>query len=142
MRKFLVILAAFAACSGASATSESRPASNGNDCLFTRSIRDFRPLDRNRLVIWGPGRRHAYFVELSAAGSDVRFAHRLAIVDRNHDGRLCGFGMDRIVVDDSSFSQPATILRMTRLDEEGLARLEAQYDVRLRRKSAVTDDAQ
>ena len=67
---------------------------------------------------------------------ELKFANRLAFVDRNHDGMLCGYGMDRIIVADSGFGfrTPSTILGMQRLDAAGLAQLEQQYDVRLTRK--------
>ena len=75
---------------------------------------------------------------------ELKFANRLAFVDRNHDGMLCGYGMDRIVIADSSFGvrTPSTILGMTRLDDAGLAQLEEKYDVRLtRKKKAATGGA-
>ena len=56
---------------------------------------------------------------------------------------LCGYGMDRIVVADSSaaFRTPSTILGMTRLDDAGIAQLEEQYDVRLTRKKKAAPEA-
>jgi Family of unknown function (DUF6491) len=132
MRKGLVMLAALAACATVhAAPSESR--ADKDACLFVRTIHDFRPLDRTNLIIWAPGRRDAYLVELGFPLPELKFAHRLAVVDRNHDGMLCGYGMDRIVVPDSFGSQPSTIRSMTRLDERGLAELEAKYNVRLTR---------
>jgi hypothetical protein len=134
MRKSLIALAALAVCANLHATtSESR--ANKDACLFVRSIHDFRPLDRTNLIVWAPGRRDAYLVELGFPLPELKFAHRLAVVDRNHDGMLCGFGMDRIVVPDSFGSQHATIRSMTRLDEAGIAELETKYNVRLARKA-------
>ena len=74
------------------------------------------------MVIWAPSRSKAYLVELSMPLPELKFANRLAFVDRNHDGMLCGYGMDRIVVADSArqFRTPSTILGMTRLDDAGL----------------------
>src|SRR4030095_14901778 len=88
------------------------------------------------MVIWAPTRSKAYLVELSMPLPELKFANRLAFVDRNHDGMLCGYGMDRIVVADSGFGSriPSTILGMQRLDDAGLAPLEQQDDVRLSRK--------
>ena len=120
----------------AHATTNSTARASKNECVFTRSIYDFKALDRNNLVIWAPSRSKAYLVELSMPLPELKFANRLALVDRNHDGMLCGYGMDRIVVADSSFAHPATIMGMTRLDAAGLAQLEEKYDVRLTRKKA------
>ncbi|MGH8177369.1 MAG: DUF6491 family protein [Steroidobacter sp.] len=137
MRKAFLLISALTACAGANADQRA----SSNECVFARSITDFKPLDRNHLVIWSPGRRNAYLVELAMPLPELRFAHRLAVVDRNRDGRLCGYGMDRIIVGDSSFQHPATIAGMTRLDEGRIAALEAQYDVRLTRKRAASENA-
>lgn len=118
----------------AQATTDSTSRAGKNECVFTRSIYDFKALDRRNLVIWAPSRSKAYLVELGMPLPELKFASRLALVDRNHDGMLCGYGMDRIVVADSSFAQPSTIMGMTRLDADGLAQLEEKYDVRLTRK--------
>jgi Family of unknown function (DUF6491) len=132
MRKGLMMLAALAACANVHATTtESR--ADKDACLFVRSIHDFRPLDRTNLIIWAPGRRDAYLVELGFPLPELKFAQRLAVVDRNHDGMLCGFGMDRIVVPDTFGSTPSTVRSMTKLDDAGLAELENKYNVRLTR---------
>jgi len=134
MRNTILLAALLAAGAGAHAESDA-PSKGSNDCVFVRSIHDFRPLDREHVVIWAPGRRDAYLVELAGASSDLRLAHRLAVVDRNGDGQVCGYGMDRIIDPDSSITHSATIIGMTRLDPERIAQLEAQYNVRLTRKS-------
>jgi hypothetical protein len=121
----------------AQATTNSTSRAGKNECVFTRSIYDFKALDRRNLVIWAPSRSRAYLVELGMPLPELKFANRLALVDRNHDGRLCGYGMDRIVVADSSFAQPSTIMGMSRLDAAGIAELEEKYAVRLTRKKAV-----
>jgi hypothetical protein len=138
MKNTLVFAAALAAAGisiGASANASTSSHAGKNDCVFTSAINDFRPLDRNKMVIFGPGRK-AYLVELGMPLPELKFANRLAFVDRNHDGMLCGYGMDRIIVADSGFGfrTPSTILGMQRLDDAGLAQLEQQYDVRLTRK--------
>src|SRR5262245_54648909 len=140
MKNALLFAAAVAAAgmglgaTSAQATAESTSRAGKNECVFTRTIYDFKALDRRNLVIWAPSRSKAYLVELGMPLPELKFANRLALVDRNHDGMLCGYGMDRIVVADSSFAQPSTIMGMTRLDADGLAQLEEKYDVRLTRK--------
>jgi len=138
MKNTLVFAAALAAAGiamGTSANASTSTHAGKNECVFTSSIHDFRPLDRNKVVLWGPGRK-AYLVELSMPLPELKFANRLAFVDRNHDGMLCGYGMDRIIVADSGIGlrTPSTILGMQRLDDAGLAQLEQQYDVHLTRK--------
>lgn len=144
MKNTLLLAAVMAAAGiglGASADASATSArASKNDCVFTRTVHDFRPLDRSHMVLWGPGRK-AYLVELSFPLPELKFANRLAFVDRDNNGMLCGYGMDRIVIADSGFGirTPSTILGMTRLDDAGLAQLEEKYDVRLtRKKKAAT----
>jgi hypothetical protein len=138
MKNTFVFAAALAVAGisiGASANASTSSHAGKNECVFTSAINDFKPLDRSKMVIFGPGRK-AYLVELSLPLPELKFANRLAFVDRNHDGMLCGYGMDRIIVADSGFGlrTPSTILGMQRLDAAALAQLEQQYDVRLTRK--------
>ena len=131
---FAAVVAAAGISIGASADAATTRAGK-NECVFTSAIHDFRPLDRSHMVLWGPGRK-AYLVQLSFPLPELKFANRLAFVDRDNNGMLCGYGMDRIVIADSGFGirTPSTILGMTRLDDAGLAQLEEKYDVRLSRK--------
>jgi hypothetical protein len=140
---FAAALAAAGIAIGASAHASTASHAGKNDCVFTSAINDFKPLDHNKMVIYGPGRK-AYLVELSMPLPELKFANRLAFVDRNHDGMLCGYGMDRIVVADSGIGlrTPSTILGMQRLDDAGLAQLEQQYDVRLTRKKKAAPQPQ
>jgi hypothetical protein len=143
--KKVLLFAALGLCLGAgagahAAAANGTPRASHNDCVFSSTINDFKVLDRNKMVIWAPTRSKAYLVELSMPMPELKFAHSIAVVDRNHDGMLCGYGMDRIIVADSSaagFRTPATILGMKRLDDAELAQLEQQYDVRLTRKKVA-----
>jgi hypothetical protein len=137
------LLAAAVAIAMAAGASAHATAENGksrrDECVFARTINDFKVLDRNKMVIWAPTHSKAYLVELSMPMPELKFANTIAVVDRNHDGMLCGYGMDRIVAVDSSpgFRTPATVMGMRRLDDSELAQLEQQYDVRLTRKKVA-----
>lgn len=64
----------------------------------------------------------------------MRSAIEIAFVDHNSDGRLCGFGMDQVVVPHAPIFASSTILGMTKLDEAGVERLAEQYKVKLGRR--------
>ena len=104
-----------------------------NACIFFSSVYDWKTLDTSHLVIWAPNSRDAYLVTTSFPLTQLQFAERLGFVDGNNDGRLCGFGMDKIVVPDAAFTEQATIASMSRLDDAALAALSTQYHVKLRR---------
>jgi len=148
MKRFLVYAAvAMSMAAGASApafaSTDTSSRAGGNECVFARTINDFKVLDRNKMIIWAPTRSKAYLVDLSMPMPELKFANTIAVVDRNHDGMLCGYGMDRIVAVDSSpgLRTPATIMGMKRLSDADLAQLEQQYNVRLTRKKVAAAPA-
>ena len=106
----------------------SKPDSNA--CTWFSSIDDWKELDDRNLIVWA-SRKEFYHVELSIPLFDLSTAPSIAFVDHNHDGRLCGFGMDEIVIPHSSVFGSSTIIGMTRLDDDGLARLAEKYHVKL-----------
>ena len=66
----------------------------GNDCILIRTIRDYTPLDRQHLLIHGPGRR-SFYVTLISPAFDMRGSIGFQV--RSRDEQLCPFGGDRIV---------------------------------------------
>ena len=72
MKRTRVLATGLIAWAVALATGVSAPASastntsraGGNECVFARTISDFKVLDRNKMVIWAPTRSKAYLVEL------------------------------------------------------------------------------
>lgn len=102
-----------------------------NSCIFSSTVNNWRALDSRNLVVWAPNRKDAYHVTLSFPLHDLRTQESVAFVDRNGDGRLCGFGMDQIVTPNGNFTERSTIQGMERLDDAGLAALAEQYKVKL-----------
>jgi hypothetical protein len=102
-----------------------------NRCIFAGTIDNWRGLDSRNLVIWAPNSKVAYHVTLGFALTDLKSTETLAVVDGNGDGRLCGFGMDQLVVTSGPYPEKATITGMTLLDDAGLAELGEKYKVNL-----------
>lgn len=103
---------------------------DNNACAWSSSIDDWRELDNRNLIVW-VSKKEYYHVELSMPLVDLGSSDSLAFVDHNHDGRVCGFGMDAVVVPRSTAFGKASIIGMTRLDEVGLEQLAAKYKVKL-----------
>lgn len=110
------------------------PGASKDECVFVRNISNWRVLDSRNVVLFSPNERHAYLMQLSAPVSDLKYSFKVAFIDRDRDGQLCGRSLDKVQAVDSLVRQPVTIMGMTRLDEAGLAALEAQYNVKLTRK--------
>jgi len=110
------------------------PGASKDECVFVRDISNWRVLDSRHVVIFTPNERHAYLMQLGSPVSDLKYSFKVAFIDRDRDGQLCGRSYDKVQAADSLVRQPATIMGMTRLDAAGLAALEAQYNVKLTRK--------
>jgi hypothetical protein len=87
-----LLLSACASTSGPSTVA--RPA--GNDCMFASTLRDWRPLDNENLILFANGRR-PYHVELFMPAFSLTYEVMIGVYDR--DGRICPYGGDAIVID-------------------------------------------
>lgn len=87
---------------------------NGADCVFG-SVRDFSVLDDEALLLYTAARNRAYFVEVAGICSGLRSAFQIGFEDR--DGRLCGVGMDAIVIPGGSFTERCPISRIYKLED-------------------------
>lgn len=96
-----------------------------NQCIFFRTLHDWKPLNRYNLIVWAPSRKHPYHLQLDRPCHNLRFAHTIGFTSNN--GRLCGFGGDSILVTSGGgLPDRCPIGSITKLDEEGLERLLAQ----------------
>lgn len=110
------------------------PGARKDECIFVRDISNWRVLDSRNVVLFSPNEHRAYLMQISPPVSDLKYSFKVAFIDRDRDGQLCGRSLDKIQAGDSLVKQPVTIMGLTRLDAAGLAALEAQYNVKLTRK--------
>ena len=68
---------------------------NGSDCIWIRTIRDYRALDSRNLLIYASG-KSAYFVRLARPSMELRSSIQVGFSSR--DDRLCPYGGDQLVV--------------------------------------------
>jgi hypothetical protein len=70
------------------------------DCLFFSTLRDWTPVDRERLILYGPG-NVPYLATLSFPSMELDYAYAAGFLDYDGDGRICGHGFDSIVLRDA-----------------------------------------
>jgi hypothetical protein len=73
-------------------------AERDTDCIRTSLITDWNALDDRNLIVYESGRR-PYHVELAQSCFGLDFETMIGLYDRRGDGRICGFGLDRVIVD-------------------------------------------
>jgi len=96
-----------------------------NQCVFFRTLYDWKPLNNTNLVVWAPNRNHPYHIQLDQPCFGLKFAHSIGFTSR--DSRLCGYGGDAVLVE-SGGGRPdrCTIGSITKLTDESLKALLAQ----------------
>jgi hypothetical protein len=68
------------------------------DCIFSAVVSDWAELDREHLILYGPGRQQPYLVQLSFPSSDLPFNMAIGVIDADSNGRICGYGFDSIAI--------------------------------------------
>jgi len=124
---------AFATLAAACATTAARTdagdraaAESDTDCLRTSLIDDWDALDERNLIVYESGRR-PYHVELTQSCFGLDFATMIAFYDRRDDGRICGFGTDRVIVD-RTIPETCGIAAVDELTEEQAEALKQRAD--------------
>lgn len=118
------------------------PGASKDECVFINNIQNWTVLDSRNVVIYAPNSKRAYLMQLGSPINDLKYAFKVAFLDNDRDGRLCGRSPDRVISGDSMVHYPALISRMTRLNEQGFEALEAKYKVKLTSKKAQKDAAE
>ena len=96
-----------------------------NQCIFFRTLYDWRPLNSTNLIVWAPSKNHPYHIQLDRPCNGLRFAHSIGFTSR--DSRLCGFGGDSVLVESSGgMADRCPIGSITKLTDESLKNLLAQ----------------
>lgn len=127
----LSLLAVFGVAQAAQAAPEKK---RGDTCIFISQINHYQALDRDEIVLFGPGSNNAYLVELTMPLMGLEGSWKMATIDRDRDGRLCAFGRDRIGTSDLGMKESSSIKSISRLDIDELRALEEKYHVSLVRK--------
>ncbi len=105
----------------------------GADCVFG-SVRDYTVLDDHALILYTSARSRAYYVEVAGVCHGLRTAFQLGFEDR--DERLCGFGMDAIIIPDGSFTERCPIGRIHKLEDGDINMVLEHYGrARVKKKS-------
>jgi hypothetical protein len=93
-------------------------------CLSISLARDFRMLDEQNLVVYAPWPHH---VQLSPGCAALPARHRIGLSARGD--QLCGFAGDAVILN-GAFPERCPVLRVERLDDEGLEELLWRFEGR------------
>lgn len=128
-KQLLIGLSLGVLTSGALADSDSdRPVRDldlhGSDCIWIRTIRDYRPLDSRNLLIYGSART-AYFVRLAHPAIGLRTS--LQIGFRSRDNQLCPYGGDQLVFGGGFANEAVNVRAISRISQEQVEELLVRF---------------
>ena len=118
----LAVATLVAACA---TTSPEESVTGADECMFAVSVRDWRPLDDENLILFET-RRRAYHVELVRPAFGLRSDVTIGVYDR--DGRICPYGGDAIIVDGGILDR-IPIRSMRRVRDGELDALYVQFGI-------------
>ena len=103
-------------------------------CVFINSIQNWRVLDSRNVVLFAPNSKKMYLMQLGMPISDLDFSFRVAFIDKDHDGQVCGRSPDRLRAMGSIVREGSNIMALIRLNPTQIQALETKYNVSLNGK--------
>ena len=119
-------LAAAGCAATATDAGDRAAAERETDCIRTSLINDWQALDERNLIVYESGRR-PYHVELAQTCFGLDFETMIGLYDRRGDGRICGFGLDRVIVD-RTIPEGCSIAAVDELTDEQAEQLELRAE--------------
>jgi hypothetical protein len=115
-------------CAGTATTTagDRAAAEEKTACLRTSLISDWDALDDRNLIVYESGRR-PYHVELTQSCFGLDFATMIAFYDRGTDSRICGYGLDRVIVD-RAIPQSCSVAAVDELTDEQAEQLKQRAE--------------
>lgn len=118
----------------------SPPSVSKEDCIYSTLVSDWSALDSQRLIIYAPGSNDPYLVKLSFPSNDLSFRFALGVLDADHNGRICGYGFDAILIPDG-IPPRITITSVQKLTKDEAAKLVAEARPKKKPKGKPAADA-
>ena len=100
------------------------------ECMFFRTIYDWRALDPYNLIVWFNNRNTPRHIELETACYSARFVDTIAFTS-GPDERLCAYGGDAVIIGD----QRCTIGAINKITKDEAKVLITKYKKRYSKKS-------
>jgi hypothetical protein len=94
------------------------PSRSTEDCLFSVVVKDWAAIDKQRFIIYGLTDREAYLATLFFPTPDLIYNLGMAVVDSDHNGRICGKSSDYVEFRNATIPGRNLITSMHRISEE------------------------
>ena len=97
---------------------KSGPSSSTEDCMFSTFVDDWAPADKETFILYGPGRHDAFLGRLAMPAIDMNLSLRMAVIDDDRNGRICGQSLDSVTFPDPIIPGKIFIKSLRKITEE------------------------
>ncbi len=94
------------------------PSLSSEDCMFSVVVKDWAAIDKQRFIIYGLTQREAYLGTLFFPTPDLVYNLGMAVVDADHNGRICGKSSDYVEFRDATIPGRNLITSLHRISDE------------------------
>jgi hypothetical protein len=113
-----ITLLAFGGCASTQAEpARSNPSLSTEDCMFSVVVKEWAAIDEERFIIYGLTRHEPYLGKLFFPTPDLVNNIGMAVVDADHNGRICGQSGDYVEFRDATIPGRNLITSLRRVSD-------------------------
>jgi hypothetical protein len=111
-------LIAFSGCATPAEPSKATPSRSNEDCMFSLVVKEWTALDTQQFIIYGLSKSDAYLARAQIPTPDLTNHIGMAIIDDDHNGRICGYSTDSIQFRNATIPGPIRITALRKITKE------------------------
>ena len=111
-------LLAFSGCATPAEPSKSTPSRSNEDCMFSLVVKEWTALDTQQFIIYGLSHSDVYLAKAQMPTPDLTSHLGMAIIDDDHNGRICGYSTDSIQFRNATIPGPIRITALQKITKE------------------------
>ena len=117
------------------------PSRSTEVCMFSVVVKDWAGIDKQRFIIYGLTQSEAYLGTLFFPTPDLINNLGMAVVDSDHNGRICGMSSDYVEFRNATIPGRNLITSLHRISEEEAKALLEQSKPKPKEKKAQEEKA-
>jgi hypothetical protein len=111
-------LIAFSGCAAPAEPAKAPPSRSNEDCMFSLVVKEWTALDTQQFIIYGLSHSDAYLAKAQMPTPDLTNHLGMAIIDDDHNGRICGYSTDSIQFRNATIPGPIRITALRKITRE------------------------
>ncbi len=134
-------LLAISGCASTAEPAKAPPSRSTEDCLFSVVVRDWAAIDEQHFIIYGLTEGEPYLGTLFLPTPDLINNVGMAVIDYDHNGRICGKSGDYVEFRNATIPGHNLITSLRRISEEEAKALLEKAKPKRKEKKAPAEPA-